>query len=106
MLDAAGAFAGYRGIGWNVSALREAAHRVAHLAAHAPLTGLPARDSCAALAAAERTLNLVRDLAPLGDVALRDPAGALAAAERYYVEKKAAVDGILDRMLNDPGSVQ
>ncbi len=60
----------------------------------------------AALAAAERTLNLVRDLAPLGDVALRDPAGALAAAERYYVEKKAAVDGILDRMLNDPGSVQ
>jgi hypothetical protein len=60
----------------------------------------------AALAAAERTLQIVRDLAPLGDVALRDPAAALAAAEQYYAEKKAAVDGILDRMLNDPGAVQ
>lgn len=60
----------------------------------------------AALAVAERTLLLVRDLAPLGDVALRDPPAALAAAERLFAEKKAAVDSILNRMLNDPGAVQ
>ena len=53
VFDAAGAFSGYRGIGWNVSALRQAATRIAHLATHDQLTGLNSRDSFAVLAAAE-----------------------------------------------------
>ena len=59
-----------------------------------------------ALAKAEQTLRLVEALAPIGRAALSDPEAAVQEARRQRDEKQAAVDAILDRMLNNPGEVQ
>ncbi len=51
--DADGSFAGYRGIGWDVSASYDAASRIAHLASHDTLTGLETSESFRAALARE-----------------------------------------------------
>ncbi len=59
-----------------------------------------------ALAKAEHTLRLVEALAPIGRAALSDPDAAMQEARRQRDEKQAAVDAILDQMLNHPGEVK
>ncbi len=53
VLDATGRFLGYRGIGWDVSALHEAEDRIAHLLSHDVLTGLEGSESFRAAIARE-----------------------------------------------------
>ena len=77
---------------------------------YTPLTPIMADENSldaprAALAEADRVLQLVKDLATLGTAALPDPAAALREAQRLHDEKKAAVDGILDKMLNHPDQI-
>ncbi len=56
-----------------------------------------------ALAEAQRTLLVVRELLPLGDVALSDPQAALRKAEALVAERQAAVDEVMRKLLYQPG---
>ena len=53
LLDPTGTFVGYRGVGWDVTALHDAANRIAHLASHDALTDLQASEAFRATVARE-----------------------------------------------------